>query len=109
MATLDDMTRKWAMRVLLQEEFEPFSSDDLLLEGDLFESGTMSAQMQAIFEAMDGIRLTSNRDRNRMSLARENMKKVRRHVKKLEEKVVVLQEQVSVLEENAVKSLKKED
>ena len=95
----DKMTRRFAKAVLLKEEVEFDNLEvDLFLEN--FEKGGMSAQMQAIFEAMSQVRLTSNRDRNRMALAVENMKKVRRHVKKLEEQVVVLQEQVSVLEEN---------
>ena len=104
MDNLDDMTRRSAMRVLLKDDLEP----DLLLEGELFEKGSMGARIQAVFEAMDGIRLSSNRDRNRMALARESMKKIRRHVGRLEEKVVVLQEQVTVLEENVDKSQKKE-
>tara|TARA_B100000131_G_scaffold177876_1_gene171654 strand:- start:2641 stop:2967 length:327 start_codon:yes stop_codon:yes gene_type:complete len=108
MSNLNDMTRNFVKACLLNEDVAEYSDIDLLLEGDLFEQGTMSAQIQAIFETMGSIRLTSNRDRNRMALAQENMKKVRRHVKKLEEKVVVLQEQVSILEESAVKSKKGE-
>ena len=108
MSNLNDMTRNFVKACLLNEDVEEYSDIDLLLEGDLFEQGTMGAQIQAIFETMGSIRLTSNRDRNRMALAQENMKKVRRHVKKLEERVVVLQEQVSILEESAVKSKKGE-
>ena len=95
----DKMTRRFAKAVLLKEEVEFDNSEvDLFLEN--FEKGGMSAQIQAIFEVMNQVRLGSNRDRNRMALAMENMKKVRRHVKRLEEQVVVLQEQVSVLEES---------
>lgn len=102
MTNLNNITRKFVKSCLLKEELE-------VLEENLFESGTMSAQIQAIFEVMSNIRLTSNRDRNRMSLAKENMKKVRRHVKKLEEKVLVLQEQITLLEENSKKSQNKEE
>lgn len=108
MPNLNDMTREFVRACLLSEHTSEEADLDLLVEGDLFEQGTMGAQIQAIFETMGSIRLTSNRDRNRMALAQENMKKVRRHVKKLEEKVVVLQEQVSILEESAVKSKKGE-
>ena len=101
MTDLRKITRNFVKACVLKEELE-------VLEENLFEAGTVSAQIQAIFEVMSNIRLTSNRDRNRMSLARENMKKVRRHVKKLEEKVVVLQEQITILEESEKKSEIKE-
>lgn len=102
----DNMTRSFVKACLLNEEVLEYSEADLILEGDLFERGAMGAQIQAIFETMGSLRLTSNRDRNRMSLAQENMKKVRRHVKRLEERVVVLQEQVTILEESAIKTKK---
>ena len=109
MANLNDITRNFVKSCLLKEDVEEYSSFDLLLEQDLLEKGRMGAQIQAILEVMENIRLSSNRDRNRMSLARENMKKVRRHVGRLEERVVVLQEQVTLLEESAIKSKKKEE
>ena len=102
MTNLNNITRSFVRACVLKEELE-------VLEENLLEAGSVSAQIQAIFEVMSNIRLTSNRDRNRMSLARENMKKVRRHVKKLEERVVVLQEQITLLEESEKKSEPKED
>ena len=95
----DKMTRRFAKAVLLKEEVE-IDDLELALLQENFAKGGMSAQIQAIFEAMNQVRLSSNRDRNRMALAMENMKKVRRHVGRLEEQVVVLQEQVTVLEES---------
>ena len=109
MANLNDITRNFVRSCLLKEDVEEYSSFDLLLEQDLLEKGRMSAQIQAILEVMENIRLSSNRDRNRMALAKENMKKVRRHVGRLEERMIVLQEQVTLLEENAIKSKKKEE
>lgn len=100
----DKMTRRWAKAVVLRRDVElgtEEGSPPVLKEN--FGKGGMAAQIQAIFEAMSQVRLSSNRDRNRMALAMENMKKVRRHVGRLEEQVVVLQEQVVVLEESAPK------
>ena len=108
MADLDKMSRDWARAVLLKEDIDPDSIDLHLLLENSFESGGMGAQIQSILEVMENVRLTSNRDRNRMALAKENMKKVRRHVKRVEERVVMLQEQVSLLEENE-KKVKKGD
>jgi septation ring formation regulator EzrA len=106
MVNFDNMTRNFVESCLLDEDVDEYTMADLLLEQDLFERGAMGAQIQAIFETMGSLRLTSNRDRNRMSLAQENMRKVRRHVKRIEERVHVLQEQVTILEESAVKSKK---
>ena len=108
MADLDKMSRDWARAVLLKEDIDPDSIDLHLLLENSFEAGGMGAQIQSILEVMENVRLTSNRDRNRMALAKENMKKVRRHVKRVEERVVMLQEQVSLLEENE-KKVKKGD
>lgn len=101
MTDLNAITRNFARACLLKEELQ-------VLEENMVEAGAMGAQIQAILEVMSNIRLTSNRDRNRMSLARENMKKVRRHVRRLEERMTVLQEQITLLEENEKKSQVKE-
>lgn len=107
MADLNKITRDFARAVLLKEDIDPDSPVDLdLLLENSFEAGAMAANIQSILEVMENIRLTSNRDRNRMALAKENMKKVRRHVKRVEERVTMLQEQVAVLEENNKKTVK---
>jgi len=104
MVDLDKITRNFARSCLLREDVDRAELDiELLMESNLFEAGLMSAQIQSVLEVMENVRLTSNRDRNRMALAKENMKKVRRHVKKIEERVVMLQEQVSLLEEGSKK------
>ena len=77
MIDLDKITRDFVKACVLNEEFDASSDVDLILENGDFIKGSLGAQIQNIFEVIDGVRLTSNRDRNRMSLARENMKKVK--------------------------------
>ena len=108
MIDLNKITRDFVRTCVLNEEFDIPSDEDLILENGDFIRGSLGAQIQNIFEVIDGVRLTSNRDRNRMSLAKENMKKVRRHVRMLESKVEILQEQVTLLEESATKAESRE-
>ena len=103
MIDLNKITRDFVRTCVLNEEFDTSSDVDLILENGDFIKGSLGAQIQNIFEVIDGVRLSSNRDRNKMSLAKENMKKVRRHVRMLENKVELLQEQVVLLEESATK------
>ena len=75
----DKMTR----RFLLGEEYDP----------------TVLSSIQMVFEMLNGIRITSQRDTNKIEVAKEQMIKVRRHIKRLQEANKNLQEQVSTLEE----------
>jgi len=64
--------------------------------------------LQLIGEMLGSIRVTSNRDRNRVAIAKEQVRKIRSHVRKLQEKVGVLEEQVAVLEETKDKRANEE-
>jgi hypothetical protein len=45
---------------------------------------TVLSSIQMIFEMLNGLRITSQRDTNRIEVAKEQVVKVRRHVKRLE-------------------------
>ena len=75
----DQMTR----RFLLKEDYDP----------------TVLSSIQMIFEMLNGIRITSQRDTNKIEVAKEQIVKVRRHVKRIEERNKNLEEQLGVLEE----------
>ena len=75
----DQMTR----RFLLKEDYDP----------------TILSSIQMIFEMLSGIRIVSQRDTNKIEVAKEQMIKVRRHVKRIQERNKNLEEQVGVLEE----------
>ena len=75
----DQMTR----RFLLKEDYDP----------------TVLSSIQMIFEMLNGIRITSQRDTNKIEVAKEQMIKVRRHVKRIQERNKNLEEQMGVLEE----------
>ena len=76
---LDDITRKF----LLGENYDP----------------TVLSSVQMIFEMLNGLRILSQRDTNRVEIAKEQLIKVRRNIKKLQENNNALQEQVNTLEE----------
>ena len=76
---LDHITRKF----LLGESYDP----------------TVISSVQIIFEMLNGLRITSQRDTNRVEIAKEQLIKVRRNIKKLQERNNNLQEQISTLEE----------
>ena len=76
---LDDMTRKF----LLGEDYDP----------------TVVSSVQIIFEMLNGLRISSQRDTNRVEIAKEQLIKVRRNIKRLQERNNNLQEQISTLEE----------
>ena len=75
----DQMTR----RFLLKEDYDP----------------TVLSSIQMIFEMLNGIRIVSQRDTNKIEVAKEQMIKVRRHVKRIQENNRNLEEQLGVLEE----------
>ena len=75
----DQMTR----RFLLKEDYDP----------------TILSSIHMIFEMLNGIRITSQRDTNKIEVAKEQMIKVRRHVKRIQENNRNLEEQLGVLEE----------
>lgn len=76
---LDDMTRKF----LLGENYDP----------------TVLSSVQMIFEMLNGLRILSQRDTNRVEIAKEQLIKVRRNIKKIQEKNKTLEEQIGLLEE----------
>jgi hypothetical protein len=76
---LDDMTRKF----LLGENYDP----------------TVLSSIQTIFEMLSDIRILSQRDTNRVEIAKEQLIKVRRNIKKIQEKNKTLEEQIGLLEE----------
>ena len=61
---LDDITRKF----LLGENYDP----------------TVLSSVQMIFEMLNGLRILSQRDTNRVEIAKEQLIKVRRNIKKLQ-------------------------
>jgi len=82
------------------------------LMGESYDPTVLSS-IQMIFEMLNGLRITSQRDTNRIEVAKEQVVKVRRHVKRLEERnrgleeqIQVLEEQVKVLEETKVSKKK---
>ena len=82
------------------------------LMGESYDPTVLSS-IQMIFEMLNGLRITSQRDTNRIEVAKEQVVKVRRHVKRieernrnLEEQIQVLEEQVKVLEETKVSKKK---
>jgi len=76
---LDHITRKF----LLGENYDP----------------TVISSVQIIFEMLNGLRITSQRDTNRVEIAKEQSIKVRSNIKRLQERNNTLQEQISTLEE----------
>jgi uncharacterized protein YlxW (UPF0749 family) len=76
---LDHITRKF----LLGEDYDP----------------TVVSSVQIIFEMLNGLRISSQRDTNRVEIAKEQLIKVRRNIKRLQERNNTLQEQINTLEE----------
>ena len=75
----DKMTRKF----LLGEDYDP----------------TILSSIQIIFEMLNGLRIGTQRDTNKVEIAKEQVVKVRRHIKRIEERNRNLEEQVQTLEE----------
>lgn len=85
--------RKMTRKFLLGENYDP----------------TILSSIQIIFEMLNGLRINTQRDTNKVEIAKEQVVKVRRHIKRieernrnLEEQVQTLEEQVKVLEEKKV-------
>ena len=77
--TLDRITK----RFLLNEEYDP----------------TTLSSIQTIFEILSSLRIGSQRDTNRVEIAKEQLVKVRRQIKKIQERNKQLEEQILTLEE----------
>ena len=60
---------------------------------------TVLSSIQIIFEMLNGLRIVSQRDTNKIEIAKEQVVKVRRHVKRIEENNRSLEEQIGILEE----------
>jgi len=67
------------------------------------------AYIQSIEEALNNIRIGSQRDSRRVSLAKYNLKEIRRHLRRMEERVNTLEEQLKVLEEQSLKKSSKKE
>ena len=80
----------------MKTDFDKITRDFLL--GENYDPTVLSS-IQMIFEMLNGIRITSQRDTNKIEIAKEQIVKVRRHVKRIEERNKNLEEQVGVLEE----------
>ncbi len=76
---LDRITK----RFLLNEEYDP----------------TTLSSIQTIFEMLSSLRIATQRDTNRVEIAKEQLVKVRRQIKRLQERNKNLEEQVTTLEE----------
>ena len=60
---------------------------------------TILSSIQIIFEMLNGLRIGTQRDTNKVEIAKEQVVKVRRHIKRIEERNKSLEEQVQTLEE----------
>ena len=76
---LDKITK----RFLLNEEYDP----------------TTLSSIQTIFEMLSSLRILSQRDTNKVEIAKEQLVKVRRQIKRIQESNRFLEEQVGTLEE----------
>lgn len=68
------------------------------LLGETYDPTVLSS-IQIIFEMLNGLRIVSQRDTNKVEIAKEQVVKVRRHIKRIEEKNRNLEEQMEILEE----------
>jgi len=80
----------------MKTDFDKITRDFLL--GENYDPTVLSS-IQMVFEMLNGIRITSQKDTNKIEIAKEQIVKVRRHVKRIEERNRNLEEQVGVLEE----------
>lgn len=76
--TLNEMTKKF-----------------LLNEGET----SVREYIQSLSEILNSLRLTTQRDINRVKIANTHIKEIKKRYKRLEEKITLLEEKVSVLEE----------
>lgn len=61
------------------------------------------AYIQSIEEALSNIRIGSQRDSRRVSMARESLQEIKRYLRRMEERVNTLEEELRVLEEQSTK------
>ena len=80
----------------MKTDYDRITRDFLL--GENYDPTVLSS-IQMVFEMLNGIRITSQRDTNKIEVAKEQVVKVRRHIKRLQEINKNLEEQVGVLEE----------
>ena len=66
-----------------------------------FNTKSYSYSLQAIEDNLKSIRVSSKKDRNRISLALEQTRKMKSHLRKLEEKITHLEEQLQTLNEQS--------
>tara|TARA_B100001094_G_C18183962_1_gene802580 strand:+ start:1770 stop:2009 length:240 start_codon:yes stop_codon:yes gene_type:complete len=57
------------------------------------------ASLQALSDIVSNVRVTNQRDSNRIKLAKEHIRGIRRHMRQLNEKVNSLESELSLLKE----------
>jgi len=70
------------------------------------ENPTLSGYIQSLNEILSSLNPKTIRERNRVSVAKQQLNEVRKMSRKLEERVKVLEEQVKVLEEGKTENVK---
>lgn len=78
------MLRKLTKRFLLNEDFR-------------VDPG---ASVQALYDIVSNIRVTTKRDSGRVQLAKEHIRSIKRHVRSLNERVNSLEEELKILTED---------
>ena len=66
-----------------------------------FSANNYSYSLQAIEDNLKSIKVSSKKDKNRISLALEQTRKMKSHLRRLEEKINHLEEQLQVLNEDS--------
>ncbi len=66
-----------------------------------FSASGYSYSLQAIEDNLRSVKVSSKKDKNRISLALEQTRKMKSHLRKLEEKITHLEEQLQVLNEDS--------
>jgi septal ring factor EnvC (AmiA/AmiB activator) len=66
-----------------------------------FSANSYSYSLQAIEDNLRSIRVSSKKDKNRISLALEQTRKMKSHLRKLEEKISHLEDQLQTLNEDS--------
>lgn len=59
-----------------------------------------SASVQALYDIITSVRVSNQRDTNRMSVAKEHLRSIKRNLRSLNERVSVLEEELKVLNED---------
>ncbi len=58
------------------------------------------ASVQALYDIITNVRVSTKKDSNRMSLAKEHLRSIKRQIRSLNERVVKLEEELSLLNED---------